>query len=183
MGFLDSVGTFVTQNADGLSVIGAGLGVAGGIAGAFGAANAMRKYDDSVNRMAADNENWFNKEYNSDYTQRADAQRMLTQVKDFAKNRVRQAEGQAAISGATPEAEALAKKDASDAVADATGNIAAAGAQYKQGVMDKYLTQKSNLDQLKAQGYMNRAAAYGQAGSNALGFGGDLLGGFLKKGK
>lgn len=165
-----------------LPLIGAAVGGIGAIAGGIGAAHAMKKYNNAVNQMSTDNQNWYDKNYNADYTQRADAQALITRVKDMAKQRTQQAAGQAAIAGATPEAEALAKKDASDMVSNTVTGIAAQADQYKQGIMDRYLNQKSNLDMLKAQGYKNSANAFGQLVGNALNVGGNMLMGGLKLG-
>lgn len=165
-----------------LPLIGAAIAGIGSIAGGIGAAHAMNKYNNAIDQQAQDNRILFDKEYNADYTQRADAQNLLTNVRNFAKKSITRAEGQAAIAGATPEAEAIAKNQANELMATTASNIASQGAQYKAGVMDRYLAQKANLDNIRANGYLNQAGAWGQLGASALNIGGNMLMGGLKTG-
>ena len=52
------------------------FGFLGGITGA----RAERKVQDSIKKQQRENEDWFNRRYNEDSTQRADAQRILTRT-------------------------------------------------------------------------------------------------------
>lgn len=65
-----------------MGIIGSVVGGLAGIGGAIGAGIAGRKaYEKNMgilNDMRQDSQNWYDREYNSDFTQRADAQAALT---------------------------------------------------------------------------------------------------------
>lgn len=69
------------------SIIGAGLSAVGGIVGGISAKKSMKKVQNSINERKRDNEDWYNRRYNEDPTQRASAQRMITQVNESIKKR------------------------------------------------------------------------------------------------
>ena len=81
------------------SIIGAGLSAVGGIVGGISARKSMKKVQNSINERKRDNEDWYNRRYNEDPTQRASAQRMITQVNESIKKRNQQAAGTQAVMG------------------------------------------------------------------------------------
>lgn len=80
------------------------LGLGGSIFGGAKASQAIRKQKKRIRAKQQDNQNWFDRRYNEDATQRADAQRMLTRLQENIKNRNQAAQGQAAMMGGTDEA-------------------------------------------------------------------------------
>ena len=93
------------------SAIGAGLGAVGGIFGGISASKAMRNVKNNLNAQRRTNQDWYDRRYNEDATQRADAQAMLTRVEESILNRNRQAAGTQAVMGGSGER----RKDAIEA--------------------------------------------------------------------
>lgn len=144
----------ITMAIPGLgSIIGGGLKVAGGIAGGIMSAINNRKIKKSIEKQMQENQDWFDRRYNEDATQRADAQRVLTNLNETIRNRNKQIAGTQAVMGGTEESVASAKAINNDAIADATSNIAVAAEARKADIENTYLANKSDLnDQLNQLG-------------------------------
>ena len=91
------------------SAIGGALGIGGAIFGGISASKAMKKAKGMVEKQMKDNQNWYDRRYNEDATQRADAQRILTMTNENIRQRNRQAAGTRAVMGGTEESVAAAK--------------------------------------------------------------------------
>lgn len=154
------------------SMIGGGLKVAGGIAGGIMSAINNRKIKKNIEKQMRENQDWFDRRYNEDATQRADAQRVLTNLNETIRNRNKQVAGAQAVMGGTEESVASVKAINNDAIADATSNIAVASEARKADIENTYLANKSDLNnqlnQLRGQhGQMIQNAVSGIA--NAAG--------------
>lgn len=157
------------------SLIGAGVGAAASIFGSIKARKAAREANEMLEKQKKDNQAWFDRQYNEDATQRADAQRMLTMTMDRIRQRNRAAAGTAAVMGATPESVAVEKSANAQALADTASQIAAAGAARKDQIENQYLAQKNALTQqqmaVQQQKAGNIAAATQSAAQAAMGAG------------
>lgn len=138
--------------------IGGALGIGASIFGGISASKAMKKVKKNLEGQMKDNQNWYDRRYNEDATQRADAQRILTITNDNIRQRNQAAAGSAAVMGGTEESVAAAKASNNEALAEATSQIAAAGDRRKDQIESQYLQTKSdlneklnNLEQAKAQ--------------------------------
>lgn len=140
------------------SLIGAGLGAAASIIGGIKARKAAKEANRMLEQQKADNQAWYDRRYNEDATQRADAQRMLTMTMDRMRRRNQAAAGTAAVMGGTEEGVAAEKAANAQALADTASQIAAAGAARKDQVENQYLTQKNALTQQQI-GVKNQQAA------------------------
>ena len=154
------------------SMIGGGLKVAGGIAGGIMSAINNRKIKKNIEKQMKENQDWFDRRYNEDATQQADAQRVLTNLNETIRNRNKQVAGAQAVMGGTEESVAAAKAANNEAIADATSNIAVASEARKADIENTYLANKSDLNnqlnQLRGQhGAMIQNAVSGVA--NAAG--------------
>ena len=107
-----------------MGLIGSAIGAAGSIFGGIKASKAMKKAKRNVEAQRQKNQDWYDRRYNEDATQRADAQRILTQTEESIKQRNKQAAGSAAVMGGTDESVAAAKAANNQALADATSQIA-----------------------------------------------------------
>ena len=157
-----------------MGLIGAAVGAAGSIFGGISASKAMNKVKRNIEAQRRSNQDWYDRRYNEDATQRADAQRMLTQIGESIKNRNRQAAGAQAVMGGTDESTAAAKAANSQALADATSQIAAAADARKDRIEqtyrakdDEYASQLNAIEQGKAQ-------AIGQAVQGVAGAASDM---------
>ena len=84
----------------------------------------MKKVKKNLQAQKQANQDWYDRRYNEDATQRADAQRILTMTEESIKNRNRQAAGAQAVMGGTEESVAATKAANNQALADATSQIA-----------------------------------------------------------
>lgn len=163
----------ITMAIPGLgSMIGGGLKVGGGIVGGILSAINNRKIKKNIEKQMQENQDWFDRRYNEDATQRADAQRVLTNLNETIRNRNKQVAGTQAVMGGTEESVASAKAVNNEAIADATSNIAVAAEARKADIENTYLSKKDDLNnqlnQLRGQhGAMIQNAVSGVA--NAAG--------------
>ena len=158
------------------SIAGGVLGIGGSIFGGLSASNAMKKVQENIENQQRENQDWYDRRYNEDSTQRADAQRILTMTQESIKNRNRQAAGTAAVMGGTEESVAAARAANNQAISDATSKIAVAGDARKDNIEQQYMQTKANLnDKLnnlqmqKAQNVAQATQGVAQAGSQMAG--------------
>lgn len=121
-----------------MNILGTAVGAAGSIFGGLAASKAMKKVKNNLNQQRQDNLDWYNRRYNEDATQRADAQAMLTKVQDDIRNRNRQAAGMQAVMGGTDESVAAAKAANNEALAATTSNIVVNGEARKDAIESAY---------------------------------------------
>lgn len=145
------------------SLVGAAAGIGGAIFGGISASKAMKKVKKNIENAKAENESWYTRRYNEDATQRADAQRILTQTQDSMRQRNRAAEGAQAVMGGTDESVAAAKAANNAALAEATSQIAVAGERRKDAVEQQYQQQDAQLDSQLNNMEINKANAIAQA--------------------
>ena len=110
-----------------------------------------------------DNQNWYDRRYNEDATQRADAQRILTMTNENIRQRNQQAAGAQAVMGGTEESVAAAKAANNQALADATSQIAVNGERRKDQIEQQYMQTKSELNDKLREIEVGKANAVSQA--------------------
>lgn len=141
-----------------MGLIGSAIGAAGSIFGGISASKALKKVKRNIEAQRKKNQDWYDQRYNEDATQRADAQRILTQTEESIKQRNKAAAGSAAVMGGTDESVAAAKAANNQALADATSQIAASADQRKDNIEATYMQndnafaeQLNNVQKDKAQ--------------------------------
>lgn len=146
------------------------MGAAGSIFGGISASKAMNQMQKNVEAQRKSNQDWFDRRYNEDATQRADAQRILSLTEESIKNRNRQAAGAQAVMGGTDESVAASKAANNQALAEATSQIAANSDARKdqieqtyRGKDDEYTNQLNQIQQGKAKAIAD--AVQGVAGA------------------
>ena len=154
-----------------MGLIGSAIGAAGSIFGGIKASKAMKISKLNVESQRQKNQDWYDRRYNEDATQRADAQRILTQTEESIKQRNKAAAGSAAVMGGTDESVAAAKEANNKALADATSQIAADAEARKDNIEATYM-QNDNafVEQLNAieQGKANAISGAVQGVTNAV---------------
>ena len=158
------------------SLVGAGLSAVGSIFGGISASKAMKKVKKDLQAQKQANQDWYDRRYNEDATQRADAQRILTKTEESIKNRNRQAVGAQAVMGGTEESVAAAKAANNQALADATSQIAV-NAEARKDQIEQTYQQKdaqindalNNLEINKAQAISSAVQGVTQAGAGIAG--------------
>lgn len=158
------------------SLVGAGLSAVGSIFGGISASKAMKKVKKNLQAQQQANQDWYDRRYNEDATQRADAQRILTKTEESIRNRNRQAAGAQAVMGGTEESVAAAKAANNQALADATSQIAVNADARKDQIEQTYQQRDAqindalnNLEINKAQAISSAVQGVTQAGSGIAG--------------
>lgn len=160
------------------SIAGGALGAAGSIFGGISASKAMRRVKMNLQAQKEANQNWYDRRYNEDATQRADAQRILTQTEESIRNRNRQAAGAQAVMGGTDESTAAAKAANAQALADATSQIAAGAENRKDQIEQTYQQRDSQINEALNNLEMNKAQAISQAVQGVAKAGAGIAGAF-----
>lgn len=146
-----------------MGLIGSAIGAAGSIFGGISASKAMKMAKKNVEAQRQKNQDWYDRRYNEDATQRADAQRILTQTEESIKQRNKQAAGSAAVMGGTDESVAAAKAANNQALADATSQIAANAEARKDNIEATYMANDNAFVEQLNQLEQGKAQAIGQA--------------------
>lgn len=160
------------------SIAGGALGAAGSIFGGISASKAMRRVKKNLQAQKEANQNWYDRRYNEDATQRADAQRILTQTEESIRNRNRQAAGAQAVMGGTDESTAAAKAANAQALADATSQIAVGAENRKDQIEQTYQQRDSQINEALNNLEMNKAQAISQAVQGVAKAGAGIAGAF-----
>lgn len=151
-----------------LPLIQTGIGLGQSIYSGIKAGEERRKAEALQQKQMADNEAWYNNEYYTDYTKRADSQNLLKRLKETTDSNNKRAEMTAAITGATPES-VQAQRDANNkVVTDTYANLAAMGAQHKDNVQQQYLARKDGYNRNMYNTLMGNAASNEQGMYNGL---------------
>lgn len=152
--------------------------VGSAIGGGIAAKKSARRMKKMIQEQQRKNQDWYDRRYNEDATQRADAQRLLTMTEESIRNRNRQAAGSAAVMGGTEESVAAAKAANSQALADATSQIAASADARKDQIEQTYMANDANLtqqlmgvEQKRLEGIQNAMDGISDAGSAIGGMG------------
>ena len=160
------------------SIAGGALGAAGSIFGGISASKAMRRVKKNLQAQKEANQNWYDRRYNEDATQRADAQRILTQTEESIMNRNRQAAGAQAVMGGTDESTAAAKAANAQALADATSQIAVNAENRKDQIEQTYQQRDSQINEALNNLEINKAQAISQAVQGVAKAGAGIAGAF-----
>jgi len=142
-------------------------------------ANKARKAQNKIIASeTADNKAWYNSNAYSDYTQRADSQNLMKNLRENLKRSNKANANMAVVTGATPEARALQQEQANKVIADTYGNLGAYGQQWKDKVTDQYMNRKSSLASQQFGMYGSDISNYSTGANNAInqmyGIGGSL---------
>lgn len=160
------------------SIAGGALGAAGSIFGGISASKAMRRVKKNLQAQKEANQNWYDRRYNEDATQRADAQRILTQTEESIRNRNRQAAGAQAVMGGTDESTAAAKAANAQALADSTSQIAVNAENRKDQIEQTYQQRDSQINEALNNLEINKAQAISQAVQGVAKAGAGIAGAF-----
>ncbi len=167
------------------TAISAGVGLLGGLFGGISKRNAEKKHRNLIKQQMRDNENWYQRRYNEDATQRADAQNALRIMRTAMDERAKRATASGVVAGATDESVAQQKAAANNALGDTVANIAARGDARKDAIEAQYMDTKGQLKGAMANVYaqqgQNTASAIGGVVGTVPALGDALEGIFAKK--
>ena len=144
-------------------MLGTILGIGGSIFGGIAGAKAANKAQEQIKEQQKKNEEWYNRRYNEDATQRADAIAMLNKTKDFIKERNKQAEGVAAVMGTPAGAVAVEKANNNAIIGDVTSQIIANNEARKDMIEQTYMDRDQNYQSQLNQMQLNKANQIAEA--------------------
>jgi len=158
------------------AAIGAGMRIAGSIYGGVKASKAAKDAANKIEEQRRKDQEWYNRRYNEDATQRGDAQRMLTHTEEMIRQRNQAAEGAKAVMGGTSDSVAAAKAANNKAISDTASNITANAEARKDAIEATYMQndnafnqQMIGVDQAKAQNISEAAKGMSNAGASIAG--------------
>ena len=118
------------------------MGLGAGAAGAWRAGNERDKQRRLMERELDANTRWYNENALQDYTQRADVQALIRDMRENLYRNNRISANAAAVTGATPEQQAVMQQQANKAMSDVYSNIGRYGQQWKDGVTNRYFNRR-----------------------------------------
>ena len=141
------------------SLVSLGVGLAGNVIGRIGAARKARKAAQELARQRRKNQSIYDREQYADATQRADAQRLLTQTNEAIRKRNRAAEGTRAVMGGTEESVARTKEANNNLYADTVSRINAQGETRKDTARRQYIANDNAFSNQQRAADMQRRLA------------------------
>ena len=127
------------------SIIGGGLKAAGSIFGGIASRRAMKKVKQNIEQQQRENQAWYDRRYNEDATQRADAQALLNKTEESIRNRNQQAAASAVVTGGTEESVAEARAANNQALTSGTSNMATQADARKDAIEQQYQQNKRSI--------------------------------------
>ena len=154
------------------AIAGLGLSALSGALGMSQSAKASREQKALIQKQASSNEAWYQRNYYQNYLDSAEARSAMKRVEDTLRRRNQQAEGAAAVTGATREAVLAQQENDQKALADTAEQLAARGDEIKRQVDAQNQANKANINGMQ----MQQAAIKEQGGQQMLNNGLSLLG-------
>ena len=127
--------------------VAAGMKATSSIFGGSKSARAIRQMRRNLEAQKQVNQDWYDRRYNEDATQRADAMRLLTMTEENIRKRNQQAAGTQAVMGGTEESTAAAKEANNEALANATSDIVAQAEERKDKIEQTYQQRNDQINQ------------------------------------
>lgn len=145
------------------ATIGGAMSLTGTIAGGIQAKKQAEEAQKELDKQRQKNQEWYNRNYNADATQRGDAQRLLTHTEEMIRQRNQAAQGAQAVMGGTSESVAAAKAANNKAISDVASNIAVNAEARRDAIEATYMQNDNALSQQQQQIYTNRSQAIADA--------------------
>lgn len=127
------------------TLIGAGTGLVGAGINAIMGARKARAEQRALAQAERDNQQWYDRRYNEVGRERADAQRLLTRMREAQSDRMSRAAGANAVVGGSSARVASEQAAANKAVGDTISQIDAAQEARRDKIEGQYLSRKDNL--------------------------------------
>jgi hypothetical protein len=157
------------------AIIGAAVAVGSAIYGGVKAAKARKAQRKLIEEQRRYNEEWYNRNYYTDYLQNADVQSALSQLRDQIRLNGRQAAGAMAMRGGSDEARLAAQSAGNRSYADAIRGIAGQATSYKQGVNQQGMQNQQNVLSMLMNMYNQDAGNANQLSQNGMNAGVGLM--------
>jgi len=162
------------------------MGASSVISSIFGGSSASKAAKERMKilkQQQQENQDWYDRRYNENATQRADAQRILQRTEEAIRKRNRAAAGREAVMGGASEDTAREKESGNKLMAEVTGQIVDANEKRKDAIEQQYLNRKYGLQQQEAGINQEQAAATTGAIQGVLGAAGTVASSLLGSGE
>lgn len=157
-----------------MGIISGAVGFAGGIGGSIASGAQMRNIQRRTEKARRANKAWYNRRYNEDSTQRADAQRLLDITEQRLTRNNTGAQARQAVMGGTDAALAAQRQADSDTLANVTSQMAANMDSRKDNIEQQYqandralIQQQNAADQAQAANLTQTFNGIGKAAEGA----------------
>lgn len=148
--------------------LGTAVGIGTSIYGGIKAGEERNRMAEYLRKTKADNESLFNKDYYTNYTERADTQALMKNLRDNLRRENKIQNQTAVVTGATPEAQLAAKEQEGKVVSDTTSNIAAMGQRWKDNILQGYQNRKMAIGNMEYGAMDENARSYEQLMGNGI---------------
>ena len=129
----------------GLGLASLGLSAGSSLWNAISGWKAERARRRALAKRERENQLWYDRRYNEAGHERADAQRLLTKMRDAQKARMDRAAGAHAVVGADSGLKASEQQAANKAIGDTVANIDAAQEARKDKIENQYMARKDAI--------------------------------------
>lgn len=163
------------------AAISAASSIGNAIFGSRSAAKQRREQLAALRRERDANRAWYNRRYNEDATQRADAQLMMSRVNAYNKKRTQAALGKKNVIGGTDATLATTQQANAEAVGNALGDIVTNAESRKDNIESQYRSRDHQLanaeNEVNVAAETAKRAAVAQAATGALKTAGSIVAG------
>lgn len=151
------------------SIIGGGLGLAGSIFGANKASKKRKQMNANLNQQDADNTAWYNANAYQDFTQRADQQALMANLRDNLAKRAQAQTNMAVVTGTTPDQLAVAQNQNNETIANVYNQLGAMGQRWKDSITDRYMARREAINNQRLGVLNDGAKSYENLFGNGMG--------------
>lgn len=157
------------------AAIGAGIGLGSAIYGGVKSASAAKQQRKELAKQQAKNDAWYERNYYQNYLDGSEAQSAIKRVEDTMRRRNEQTDAQAAITGATPEAQIAQQESNNNLMSNTMGQLAANADRKKQNIDYVNLNNQNNLSGQRMNQYAQSEEGAAQFADNGVGLIGSAL--------
>lgn len=159
-------------------MIGTALAIGSGLVSLYGTlknASANKAQNAYLNKRQSDLDNWYNKEYNTNYLDTTQGRSAIGSLRTHYNDVMKKVAQGNAITGASDEAKVATGDKVQRSFADQISKIAGYGTQYKDSIRREYQGLKMNLENLEAENLARKSANWSNLVSNAASLGSGAL--------
>ena len=146
----------------------AGASVLGSVYGAIKSAEANREADRFHQQRSNELENWYNKEYNTNFLDTSAARGTLQILRNNNKEAMQKYSQNNAIRGASDESAVATADNLQRSYANNVAQIASHGTDYKNSIRRDYTVQRMGLDNLQAANLEGKSQNWSNFSNNAM---------------
>lgn len=146
----------------------AGMSAIGSLFASLGSGRANAEVAGQIKKRQSELENWYNKEYNTNYLDTEEAQSTIQILRDQMKDQMKKVDQGNAIRGASDEARIATADKLQRNLGQNTTRLAGYATRYKDMIRREYQNRKSYLDYLELQNLQRKADQWGNLAGNAM---------------